>query len=298
MFRRILLKIGILRGVATLAQFLGSSLAPVRAPTPSGSSRGLIEGPGVRDAKDPDCVVFLCIGDNLVHFLSNAVKSLRRHEPEVAVYVFCEGHSRDLYVKATLGLDVSVRVIPAHTGNRPQNYAPYGTSEFNHATNLKWAVVSQLLTEGYGLVVFSDVDVVFLNSFVEYLRECSRTFPAGFQSEGQATFPPVFCTGFMYFTRSWQTQLGLLAQFGNTSADIMNDQDALNALIASSVDLQREVYELPSAIFPNGLLRPIVESYLESRLPGVPIFLFHANFCRGLKEKEIMLDGLGLWNPG
>ena len=295
--KRLLLRGGAARAIARLAHFFGFSLAPNANPVGSDRTGNGDLQRELLDDESPSCVVFLCVGADLLPFLSNSLKSLRIHQPVVPVFVFCDEFSAQEYSEVAVRFDANLRLIPRVIEEPDSSYAPFGTPDFNLATNQKWAVISLLLDEGYGLVIYSDVDIVFLNPFVSYIRNCARVFPAGFQSEGQRVFPPPLCTGFMYFTRAWREQLSEIIRFASLTQAVANDQDNLNALIASTPTLLGEIYELPGAVFPNGPLHPLVSSFIALNPPGVSLALFHANFSHGLIAKKKALDDLGLWNP-
>lgn len=224
----------------------------------------------------------------------NSLASLKEVEPELEVEVWSDTKT----FLANHGFsNVSVRLIS--TEDEHTSYSEFGTRDFNRVTNLKWTIISQALSEGRRLVLFSDADIVFMRPFLDYLEAMSSHTSVGMQSENLNSFPPEFCTGFMYFTPESMPIVLDLEGFSAANDYDANDQVMLRNWLPQERAQSARIYELNGALFPNGkLARGLMGSTGDA--PGFPEavqpFLFHANWLAGLENKKAVLTQLGLWS--
>ena len=248
-------------------------------------------------ASSEACLAFLVVGSELSDFLSNSIRSLREVEPSVPVFVFVEPGLEGSFSFLVESWGVTVLAAPVREDFLSGPYHSFGTREFNYISSLKWAIFLELFSRGFEVVVYSDVDVVFLAPFLNYLRAVARSFPAALQSEAQPTFPPLLCTGFMFFCSSWRD---VIVEFQAISESIdfaLNDQEVTNSRLLEDEQFQKQVYELPSHLFANGLLVDSVAAQTLASSPTTTYFAFHANFVAGTDRKREALEKVGHWNP-
>lgn len=244
------------------------------------------------------CVAFLIVGSELDDFLINSLRSLREVEPNAHVFVFVDQESEERIKRLVRFWNVNTLLLPLEGKNSLDSYQEFGSRGFNHVSNLKWMVFRELFNRGFELVVYSDVDVVFLRPFLSYVERVAQEFPVGLQSEGQDTFPPLLCAGFMFFSARAKVIASDLELISRQIDSALNDQEIINARFREDGELRRLVYELPSHLFANGLFAESVRSGLSSgQQVGPGWMVFHANFVSGTQAKKEMLRRVGLWNP-
>lgn len=243
--------------------------------------------------KKPPVLILLAVGSDLDAFVLNALASLRKVEPDIQVQLWCDGKSG---LKDLDNHHLSVRILEEEFGQFP--YSAFGTPMFNFVTNLKWTIVQRALSEGHELVIFSDVDVVFLEPIIPYVSRVARTTGVGMQTENLSSFPPEFCTGFMFFSQSGIKLVTQLEAFAQANEFDCNDQVMLRKWLPLDRLGDDKIYELNGALFPNGkMARGLVDaSDVPAGFPEPPRpFIFHANWVAGIEAKKEMLQRLGFW---
>lgn len=263
----------------------------------SASDKPLVAGitsPGKRALRD--CIAFVSVGSELDEFLLNSLHSLRRIDSSIPAYVFVGAEEKERIVSLTNSLDVTVVALPGPTDYSPERYNEFGSKDFNLVANRKWDVFLELFDLGYEAVICSDVDIVFLTPFRNYLQSVMKVFPAGFQSEATAEFPPLLCSGFMFFRSIWADEVRFFRNASLKSLNDYNDQDLVNARLSADSAFRSGVIELPSHLFPNGRMIAHTLSQLDpNESVGAKPFLFHANWVVGLEAKKRSLSMIGQW---
>lgn len=277
----------------------GLGLVPLGFSQANSLNFGPAVGVAIRDSPTPrECVAFLVVGSQLSDFLTNSLRSLRRVEPDVPVFLFVEAGLEEEYSELVCAWNVTTLAAPVGAGMLTEGYKNFGSRHFNYICSLKWQVFLELFDRGFEVVIYSDVDIAFMGPFVSYIESVSLDFPVGMQSEGQSTFPSLLCAGFMFFSSGFRE---VILEFQRLSKEIdfaLNDQEIINARLLGDERFRKSVYELPSHLFANGLL---AQSFRETSTSASTVrstcLLFHANFVTGIEKKRDLLSEVGLWNP-
>jgi hypothetical protein len=251
----------------------------------------------LRKQKNLSAIIYLDIGDDTEEFVLNSITSFRKFDIDTTILVYViDSNKKTKYL--SYDLDIQIKEIDSDFKSNISNYSDFGTKEFNKITNLKWNIILSTFNLGYDTVIYTDFDVVFLDSPLNYIIKSHTYFDIMIQSESQKIFPPIYCTGFMVFNVSSLPILKELEIIGRSFE--YNDQELLNRYLFDIPDVFKLVHILPESIFPNGLhwKNLINNKKIESlELIGSSVnpILFHANFLAGLKQKKIMLNQLELW---
>ena len=185
----------------------------------------------------------------------------------------------------------------------PNEYAIYGSEKFSHVMSLRVPLLLSLLRGGRN-VLFSDVDVGWIRSPLEYLDQALKWFPMAMQTEAVAVFPPVYCMGFMALSPRAET-FNILESFQQTFVQDreINPRRSMQAtfhdLLTKNPRLVDSIFPLPESHFCNGLVHRLAigDSQANSVLEGtLEPFIVHANFTRGLANKRALLKQCGLWD--
>ncbi len=243
-----------------------------------------------------DCIAFVSVGTELDEFLLNSLHSLRRIDSAIPAYVFVGAEEKERVASLTNSLDVTVVALPGPTDYSPERYKEFGSKDFNLVANRKWDVFLELFDLGYEAVICSDVDIVFLSPFRNYLQNVMKHSPAGFQSEATDQFPPLLCSGFMFFRSIWADEVRFFKNASLRAGNDYNDQDLVNARFLADSAFRSGVTELPSHLFPNGRMIAHTLSHLDpnENVAAKP-FLFHANWVVGLEAKKRSLSMIDQW---
>lgn len=244
------------------------------------------------------CIIYLVHGNELWDFADNSLKSLRASGIDVDVVIYHTENTQPpsadwLSSRNASASPVGSEVAPQLEGAA---YSNYGTLTFNKVTSLKWSCILSTLDRGYDCVIYSDVDIFYIRNFTEFLAEATKLYKCGMQSESKPQFPPMYCTGFMFFTQDTTKFLQQLSEMNARETSHGNDQDFLNRLIRKNPRLTRDILVLPEGLFQNGLY---YQTHGERTLPAMSgalsPYLFHANWCRGADGKRNLLRTLGMW---
>jgi Nucleotide-diphospho-sugar transferase len=196
---------------------------------------------------------------------------------------------RSRILEETIGVDAP---------DLPSSYVEWNTEAFNILMSYRFRVLRAILAEGKKVVV-SDIDVAWLRNPLPYLSEVLRRYPWACQVEAKVEFPPNFCLGF-YALRAAPDTIELielnLTLMG--ARDVKPaDQALFREILIDNPRFLAKVFALPESAFPSGLLYRSVASQDDS----VPIagrmqpFIFHANWCVGLENKQRLLAHAGAW---
>lgn len=214
----------------------------------------------------------------------------------IPVTIFVDSSfSSDSFFQSS-GLKLTIREISSSVSGQ-QGYSDFAQSDFTSIVSLKWTVISQMLSEGNDIVVFSDIDVVFLERFEGFIRDISQLYALGFQSEARDFFPPTLCTGFMFFTQRAAAEVRELERRSDKGpGGHLDDQVLLNESLRMDIQSYSRVAVLPESHFPNGLMFPLLSGEPhKSAVHRITPFLFHANWVQGVDSKKSMLSAIGQW---
>ena len=184
------------------------------------------------------------------------------------------------------------------------NYHNIGTADFGKFTIYKWIIIKNLLNQGIQNVIYTDVDIAWRINPIELLQKINNNYDLAIQTEGEAYFPPHFCTGFMSFANTAFSHqlLDSLIELQIEVSEIdatFHDQFVFNTLVDRNVDLVNNIFPLSEILFANGLAAKLMstsDQALESiqSVKADPL-IFHANCTVGLQNKKKMLQKTGNW---
>jgi hypothetical protein len=243
------------------------------------------------------CLAMLVHGDELLPFVENALGTLRNSGNGIPVLIWVSPQT-SLSAGAAIGARYGAKTQPiAMPGAVKAGYSDWGTAPFNAVVSLKYHLLLQTLDLGYETVIFADCDIAFIADFSQYLVSASTVYAVGIQSEAQPSFPPQYCTGFMYFTRAARPLLERLDVITRGGDQKTGDQAAFNALIEQEPELMHSILALPESLFQNGLqYRQYHGRRFKESVGELKPFLFHANWIFGLENKRRVLRRIGLWH--
>jgi hypothetical protein len=188
--------------------------------------------------------------------------------------------------------------IGAEAADLPSAYVDWNTDAFNVLMSYRFRVLRVILAEGKKVVV-SDIDVAWLRNPLPYLSEVLRRYSWACQVEARAEFPPNFCLGFYAVRATPDTieliELNLTAM--GARAVKPADQALFREILIDNPKFLAKVFALPESAFLSGLLYRSVAGQddcvpLEGRMQP---FIFHANWCVGLENKQRLLAHVGAW---
>lgn len=243
-------------------------------------------------------VVYLDVGDDTDDFVLNSIISFRRYDIETRIIVY-SNRTQKKYFDFCHKYDFKVRKIEEYNEIKGTTaYFDFGTDKFNNITNQKWSIILSTFEEGYEIVIYTDFDIVFLDSPVNYINKIYEKYALMVQSESVNVVPPSLCSGFMVFNKSSLLMLKDLKSISKNFDD--NDQVLLNRFLNERPELKDFIHVLPEALFANGLhWKSLLGSELIDGLnintDSIKPILFHANYLVGLKNKKSMLEQLNLW---
>lgn len=176
-----------------------------------------------------------------------------------------------------------------------KGYRKYGTSAFSDLTLLKWLFVKHVADQyPHSIVVYSDVDVVWLEDAAFDLREAfegNAQHSVLIQSQRVSARVSLPCAGFFAIRGSAEGHHFIDEVIRNFHQQVLGDGDTeyrddefvVRRVIAA---MGSSVAELPQVAYPVGSLAIM---YADVKIP-VPLpkhtpIIFHANFVIGVEKK-------------
>lgn len=250
-----------------------------------------------RNADDQRSIALalLVTGEGSLAFAQNCLLSLERSGNKIPAHVFMDSDMGSNSFFQSLNFEIVVHNLEAGYSGK-HGYLTLGEAQFNRLTQLKWQLVGKLLQDGYDIVVFSDIDIIYFRDFEGYIRDISQIHAMGFQSEATGVFPPTLCTGFMFFTREAGPAIHQLIEFSQATPEGFDDQQLLNHSLRRNINSYQHVAVLPEAHFPNGLLFPqLCGMPHKAAVHALTPFLFHANWMSSQAAKKDLFASIGEW---
>ncbi|WP_426610873.1 putative nucleotide-diphospho-sugar transferase [Bradyrhizobium sp. McL0616] len=255
--------------------------------------------------RSTDWTIFLFATSAMAEFVNNALAGIRQCgiDPDRVQVVFPASSERKLgpIVKAfaarTRILEQMVDVSP---DDIPNDYVEWDTAEFNVLLTYRFPVLRILLSEGSN-VVCADADVAWLRNPLPYLSDVLERYPWACQIEPYAQFPSHFCLGFFALKATAETieliDLHIARNVGEALKQA--DQTLFRDILLETPRYFASVFALPESLFPTGRLYQALQ--FRGVPPPVPMldtqgpFIFHANWCVGLDNKQRLLSHAGAW---
>ncbi|MEI6330990.1 MAG: putative nucleotide-diphospho-sugar transferase [Pseudanabaena sp. ELA645] len=262
------------------------------------------------DANLENYRIVLLASGGLDEFVENTIKSISncnialRHL-EIFTPKNVKPHLEDLLNSYSVGKITAIEDITNdQVLENNTNYHDIGTDDFGKFTIYKWIIIKNLLNQGIQNVIYTDVDIAWRINPIELLQKINKNYDLAIQTEGEAYFPPHFCTGFMSFSNTaFSRQLldSLIELQIEVSAidPTFHDQFVFNTLVDRNVDLVNNIFPLSEILFANGLAAKLMttsDPALEQiqKVQPKPM-VFHANCTVGLENKKKMLQKTGNW---
>jgi hypothetical protein len=176
-------------------------------------------------------------------------------------------------------------------------YKDFSETLFYQIVQLKWQLIETLLDHEFEVVVYSDLDVIWVsNPLPSLLNVFAHDSEVAIQIQSFTTEPdnPRLCMGFVAFRNSLHTR-----EIVSTCKQIHTEMLKVNSHLGDDDVITRYYLEnncvskirlLPQSTFPVGSFlnlyatRPIFPG-LSSPKP----YIFHLNYVVGLQNKRIML---------
>ena len=254
--------------------------------------------------------IVLLVSGGLDEFVENTIKSISncnidlRHL-EIFTPKNVKLHLQNLLLSYSVGKITTIEDITNQevlTNNN--NYHDMGTAGFGKFTIYKWIIIKNLLNQGIQNVIYTDVDIAWRINPIELLQKINHNYDLAIQTEGEAYFPPHYCTGFMSFANTTFSHqlLDSLIELQIEVSEIdptFHDQFVFNTLVDRNVDLVNNIFPLSEILFANGLTAKLM-STTDSDLEKIQMvqpqpMIFHANCTVGLENKKKMLQKTGNW---
>lgn len=250
---------------------------------------------GTEQAKH--CLVILLSGVELESLARNFLESLRSVRDTAPVLCYTFPSSLELAEQLRSEYKMEIVILSENESSNQGHYSSFGSESFNRLTNMKWDALLDAFTRGYEVVVYSDVDLVFIRGYADFIQASAKVYSCGLQSEARNVYPPQYCTGFMYFTREAIPLLNYARSTAAANNFRENDQVLFNEIVASNPVLLAQIHLLPEAVFMNGMqFSAFTGPRHEVQVHQTEPILFHANYVAGATNKEVLLRDAGLWS--
>ena len=182
------------------------------------------------------------------------------------------------------------------------DYQSYTTEDFFQIVKLKWPLIERILRENPSAdIVYTDVDVIWLNNPIPELLKMKNVFPDMSIAIQNNSFSPDnigLCMGFVFFVNSKSTMK--IVEMCESEHMAMYDHnprvgdDAVITHLYISSKLESQVKILSQATFPTGNL--VALAGRNRIFPGIsnpPLYIFHANYVVGEKKKILLMFAAG-----
>ena len=247
----------------------------------------------VEKNKIDDKYIIIAVANNgHREFTLNWIASLKRNNYHKFI-VFCLDSM--LYEAiAERSLSANAVVVPRKWLHGPifTEEVLWGTERHRLLTHIKVIVAQKLLEWGH-TVVFSDVDLVWLNpniiAHIEYVSENADVahmldFVDDMNSGFYLAKPTPFAKSL------FQEAIEILKQFGGNA----HDQGAFNGAMQSGMNRKysKHFYRLDKLMYPNGEVNFLLG--LNKKMDIRPMIV-HANYVVGAKKKKEILESQGMW---
>jgi hypothetical protein len=245
--------------------------------------------------------------EGMTKLTNNLIRSIRSVGMNNDIYVTCMDSST--YANYSKNPDVSVLSVedvvesPVST-----EYSEYGTIKFQNMMMRKYPAIKQVLQGTKNDVAFVDSDIAFWRNIQEYFSthiDVNTDILCSSEPDDIG-----YCCGFTYFTFRPNT-LQFIDRFiveqktaYEKSGDFIGEQAIFNRLaIEEGEDCPAAIAALPEEKFCNGhyLKTPGRWTRSGNLSKGVvrdDMFIAHANWVKGVKNKVVFLKKLHLYTEG
>lgn len=173
------------------------------------------------------------------------------------------------------------------------SYLDYSTDAFFEVVQLKWDLISRVLTDEFDFVVYSDLDVMWrldINASLSSLFSEQDWVEIAVQDNSPSLDDLILCMGLFAirnseWSRNFLTECRSLHQEEASRRSRVGDDEIVTTLYHRENNASH-IFLLPQAIFPTGNL--IALSKKKRLFPNPqphPFAMFHANYTVGLRRK-------------
>jgi hypothetical protein len=253
---------------------------------------------------DEEWTIVLFASRGLAPFVVNALIGITRCgiKGSLVQLVFPADAERELgQLAKAFGVRTRIleQMVEVEAGDIPAAYVEWNTPEFNLLLKYRFPALRVILAEGKR-VIYADVDVAWLHSPLSYLSEVLDRYSWACQIEPSADFPPNFCLGFFALSATRESLEMVDRHIALNVGDALkqSDQTLFRDILMKNPQYLASIFPLPEGLFLPGLLYRCVGSSEEPPVPMVSRlhpFIFHGNWCVGLKNKRRLLAHAGAW---
>lgn len=194
-------------------------------------------------------------------------------------------------------IDLSANYEALGIENSDGLYSGWTNDDFFRIVQLKWQLLRKVLASGYSFVIYSDLDVVWID---DAYREIGKTFAKRpevsiqIQSFTRNLDSPKLCMGFIGL-RNDQRSLDFIETGAKKHSEELKSNprigdDDVATLMYSMWKFPSWIVELPQTTFPVGVSFNLFRAKMA--FPGLKAqepFIFHANFVVGLENKVMLM---------
>ena len=176
-------------------------------------------------------------------------------------------------------------------------YASWSNDLFFEIVQLKWFLLEKAFESNYDFVIYSDLDVVWVDNAFEIVRktfEARKSTDLMIQSFTRNSFEPQLCMGFVGMRNTPNLldfiQIAKARHIEELKSNSRIGDDDVITLLNRELNYPAWLLELPQTTFPVGASINLFCS--RSAFPGLRAqapFIFHANYVVGLRIKILLL---------
>jgi len=256
------------------------------------------------DTHRKEWAIILLATRGLADFVENVLISIERCGIDTNfVEVVCPANAKCELAELAMMFGAKPRtleqLLDTHPLDMSSTYAQYGSPEFTYVEKYRFPALRAIMAEGKR-VIYTDVDVAWMRNPLPYLSDVLDTFACAMQTEALAVFPPMFCLGFFALTDTpacFKLVDRFIAKYSRDEAWRVL-QPVFRDMLIENPKYLTDIFPLPEGLFPNGLLRRVVDSdSLPSDVCSQQLepFIFHGNWVSGLDHKRQLLANAGVW---
>ena len=244
--------------------------------------------------------------DTAICFLViNQIKEL----PHVAISSALQKTTSDIYVgyldpKALTEIpsDPRIKLIQLSKTLKPAlgasaGYQDFGTEKFYELVILKWELLREVSSAGYPVIIYSDIDVIWLGDAAQAIKKTFELFAKAHilvQSFTRNPNDALLCMGIFAFRNS-PTAASFINQCESEHEKAIKRLDRIgdDEIVTSvnrKLNFPEYLRELPQSTFAVGNFLDLYSN--KSRFPGIhkPVpLVFHCNYVVGLRNKRLMI---------
>jgi hypothetical protein len=194
-------------------------------------------------------------------------------------------------------LDLSEAFLELGIHDQNEEYSSWSDDLFFQIVQLKWTLLEKAFEKNVGVVVYSDLDVVWVNNAFEKFSENFQTRTSidfMIQSFTRISSEPQLCMGFVGMRNNQNLRDFIQTAKTRHATELKTNprigDDDIVTLLNRELGFPSWILELPQTTFPVGVSVNLFAK--RSIFPGLNAqkpFIFHANYVVGLRNKILLL---------